>query len=72
MASAKMCDRCGKYYSIYNNTNDKVKVNGFMYLNIDKAGKYWSHNSNDLCPECMKQLKDWFLFFQNKEESENE
>ena len=59
MAIAKVCDRCGKFYKIYNAQNDASHTNGFMLLNIDEKGTYYSHGAIDLCPECMESLIDW-------------
>lgn len=59
MAIAKACDRCGKFYKIYNVKNDKSHPNGFMLLNIDEKGKYYSHGTIDLCPECTDSLNKW-------------
>lgn len=59
MSLAKLCDRCGKFYKVYNEKNDKKHTNGFVLLNIDKHGKYFSHSPIDLCPECMESLINW-------------
>lgn len=56
---AKRCDRCGKFYKVYNEKNDKKHTNGFILANIDKYGKYFSHSPIDLCPECMESLINW-------------
>lgn len=59
MAIAKICDRCGKFYEIYNEQNDVNHPNGFMLLNIDEKGRYCSHDVIDLCPECTDSLNKW-------------
>ena len=59
MSLAKICDRCGQYYKVYNEKKDKNHTNGFMLANIDKYGKYYSHSPIDLCPECMESLINW-------------
>ena len=59
MAIAKVCDRCGNFYKIYNVQNDASHPNGFMLLNIDTKGKYYSHGTIDLCPECTDSLNKW-------------
>lgn len=59
MAIAKVCDRCGKFYKIYNVQNDASHTNGFMLLNIDEKGTYYSHGAIDLCPECTDSLNKW-------------
>ena len=53
---AKQCDRCGAFYALYNVANNGNKPNGFMVLNIDECGKYFSHHARDLCPSCMKKF----------------
>lgn len=59
MANAKMCDRCGKFYEIYNKKKDVNHPNGYMLLNIDEKGRYYSHDTIDLCPECTDSLNKW-------------
>lgn len=63
MASAKQCDRCGKFYSNYQTTSGGF--NGILTANIDQSGKYYSKSIYDLCPECMEQLIEWL---ENKSE----
>ena len=57
MAIAKKCDLCGKYYEQYNYKNSSSDTNGFMLLNIDANGKYWSHSPYDCCPDCMNHIR---------------
>lgn len=59
MALAKKCDVCGKLYERYNEENNIEDVNGIMFLNIDRVGKYFSHGTMDCCPECMKNIKEF-------------
>lgn len=59
MAVAKKCDICGKLYEPYNERHEVKKPNGFMFLNIDTNGKYYSNNTIDCCPECMESIKDY-------------
>lgn len=56
---ALKCDRCGKFYEIYNIKRDEHKVNGLIPINIDVDRKFYSHNTIDLCPSCMKEFQDW-------------
>ena len=58
MALAKKCDICGKLYESYNERKDKVRVNGFMFLNIDTEGKYYVNDALDCCPECIESVKE--------------
>lgn len=57
MALAKKCDICGTFYDLYNHKNNKDKLNGFMFLNIDESGRYFSHNPVDCCPTCMESIQ---------------
>ena len=59
MSLTMKCDRCGKYYKVYNEKKDKNHTNGFILANIDQYGKYFSHSPIDLCPECMESLINW-------------
>ena len=61
MSMIKKCDRCGVTYELYNVCSNEEKPNGFMFLNIDSRMKYYSHNSKDLCPECMEEFRNWFV-----------
>lgn len=58
MATAKKCDVCGRLYEIYNDKNDKKKVNGLMFLNVDARRQYFSHEVVDCCPQCMFSIKN--------------
>ena len=57
--NAKKCDRCGILYERYNEKNDGKKPNGFLFLNLDENGRYFSHKGYDLCPKCMDELIAW-------------
>lgn len=59
MAEAKKCDRCGKFYEVYNTTNDSENINGIVTLNLDNHRKYY-HEPLDLCPECKDAFEEWF------------
>ena len=54
--TAKRCDRCRKFYDIYNTKCSETHANGFMYLNIQEDRKCFSHRAIDLCPSCMDAL----------------
>ena len=58
MAAARQCDICGKTYPMYNTKRDAKKVNGFMFLNIYGVDRYWHHDIQDCCPECMQSIQD--------------
>lgn len=53
------CDRCGRLYESYNTKNDSENINGFIPINLDVRRKYFSHDTIDLCPDCMKELQNW-------------
>ena len=59
MACAKKCDRCGKLYEQYNLLNSKKNPHGIMTLNLDGQRRYYGHDAMDLCPECMKEFREW-------------
>ena len=54
--TAKRCDRCRKFYDIYNTKCSETHANGFMYLNIQEDRKCSSHRALDLSPSCMDAL----------------
>lgn len=58
MAKAKRCDRCKAYYDTYNYLNNEKKTSGIMYLNVDSDGRYYQHGAIDLCPACMKLIRE--------------
>lgn len=77
---ARRCDRCGKYYDIYNDGTDRSKKmrltnesnikqpNGIMtYM----RGVGAAVGSYDLCPDCMSELADW-LHIEPEEEGEED
>lgn len=60
---AKKCDRCGKLHEFYRGSKDfkgAENANGILFIDRDTDNKYWSRNAKDLCPECMRELVDWF------------
>lgn len=59
MSTAKKCDRCGIFYSRYNENNNTKEPNGFVTANIDINSKYYSGNVIDLCQSCMGDLEIW-------------
>ena len=68
MASAKKCDRCGSYYEIDDNKNPitlfaertiKTLVNSDADHMADRMMEM-TLAMIDLCPECAKELRDWF------------
>ena len=61
MSIIKKCDRCGVTYELYNVRSSEKKPNGFILLNIDERMQFFSHDAKDLCPECMKEFRDWFV-----------
>ena len=58
---AKKCDRCGKLHEFYRGSKEfKGGENRNLFIDRDTDNKYWSRNAKDLCPECMRELVDWF------------
>ena len=37
----KKCDRCGKFYELYNNKNSEKNINGILTVNIDNSQNYF-------------------------------
>lgn len=60
---ARKCDRCGKlydFYKFYNKFDDK-NSNGFSIICTRPSGiTEWTSKGEDLCPECMESLINWF------------
>lgn len=57
---AMKCDRCGKLYEHYDGSKqfkNTKKANGLQLIDKDIDRKYWSRESYDLCPDCMKGLE---------------
>lgn len=66
MALAKKCDICGKLYESYNTKNNTNEVNGYMLVNIDELGKYYSHHVVDCCPNCMDSIINHLKILKNQ------
>lgn len=60
MAFMRKCDRCAKAYDSYNTACDRMQPNSVMFANLGDDKKYWQNVLVDLCPECMKELKNWW------------
>lgn len=69
MAFAKKCDRCKRLFEIYNTMSCEEKSNGFMFLNIDEKGDYYSHKTHDLCPICNVELHRFMRMEEDDERS---
>lgn len=64
---AKKCDRCGKFYEFYDGAREfknTERANAVILIDRDLDNKYWSRESFDLCPDCMRKLE---MFIKNKE-----
>lgn len=62
MAWAAKCDRCGRYYDYYDGRS------GFAFTEYDrKRDEVNPENGQDLCPECMESLVDWFHEIRSRE-----
>lgn len=53
------CDRCGQYYT-----------RNFVFMKLRSV--FSDENTVDLCPNCKKELKEWFYEKQFKEIERNE
>lgn len=66
---ATKCNRCGKFYEVYNENKNKKTANGFTLLNINhKEDEAYAHEFEDLCPECMEELHVWFKNIEKRPE----
>ena len=63
--NAKKCDRCGKFYDVYGESNDKGNPNSILFASVDTQGRYFSYNYIEFCPECINKIKE---FVNNKTE----
>ena len=52
MASAKQCDRCGKFYK----ANNLPKIEKLVLYDY----RAFQYNKVDMCPDCSQKLKKWF------------
>jgi len=59
MSLAKKCDRCGRLYVNYGET--ECEVNGIMPVHIDDYGSVRSKNAADLCPQCNEEFRKLFM-----------
>lgn len=62
MSIAKKCDICGELYEPYNTKNNAENTNGLKFLNIDKHMGYFEHDPIDLCPTCMKSIREHIAY----------
>lgn len=56
---ARKCDCRGKLYEHYYGSKafkENGKANGLILIDRDLENSYWSRNTYDLCPDCMKEL----------------
>ena len=62
MASAKKCDRCGKYYD---KCTSEKRINGYQVKGINIFTSYGPYLELDLCGKCIDDLYD-FLGIEEK------
>ena len=60
MAKAFKCDICNHYYDAYNTKQSAMKFSGFIPVNVDEDGKYFSNKIRHVCPECMDAMLKLF------------
>lgn len=69
MRNGRTCDVCGELYlAYYPNSCEESDYNGFMLINIDNSGRYYSRNVKDLCPDCKASFEDWLKSKTNMKE----
>lgn len=61
MAKAFKCDICGNYYDAYNTRQSAMHFSGFIPINVDSEGKYFTNNAKHVCPKCMNAMLDLFI-----------
>lgn len=54
---SRKCDRCGKYYDLYNTNNNNPNTIQFLSLNEKRHYLDSAVKTLDLCPDCMKAAK---------------
>ena len=54
MANAKKCDRCGAFYGVNEDREDRIHTIVGLSVNLHSYPRYF-----DLCPECEKSLDNW-------------
>lgn len=64
MASAKKCDRCGKYYVI---NKTKRSIHECTVIGIRIVNNITNSKMYDLCDDCIDALFD-FMYLDDKEE----
>lgn len=81
--NAKKCDRCGEYYlpkdsydvcnaplsltreiQIWDQTFSTVKLKGLTFLNPNRSDNTMEF---DLCPSCLRKLKNWMVNYDRLE-----
>ena len=60
MANAFKCDICGGYYDAYNTKQSAKHFSGFIPINVDSGGRYFTNNPRHICPKCMNATLDLF------------
>ena len=69
MAFARKCDRCNNLYEPAPVKIRKKDVNAIMLIDKDFKEEYWTRHTLDLCPQCLKNLKEFLNVFREEEEA---
>lgn len=60
MASAFMCDRCGRYYSEID-TSTRIGKGSETYIsNLSIGNRNWDTGAKDICPDCARDFLVWW------------
>ena len=56
---AKKCDRCGMFYTPYNQNSWENANNIYLCQEKMKEKENCTEKKYDLCPDCMRSLQEW-------------
>lgn len=57
--NAKKCDRCNKFYELYNVKESDCDPNSISLYQIKNDSVCRLVNAYELCPKCMTELQEW-------------
>lgn len=59
--NAKKCDRCDKFYELYNEKSYNADPNALMLIQEQENKETYYPKQYDLCPSCMIELQKFIL-----------
>lgn len=57
---AKICDRCNEYYTKKDHDEACKKATMYLKRKPNEFNAFKNYDYIDLCPECWKNLEEWF------------